>query len=209
VPGFDEIRDFDDVIDECMEWLGKKWTTAMIKMQLREAWPGIELRTIYAIIKRARKKICKLYNIDPNEYKGSQIAFYESVIRSKAKHRDKIRAAERLDALFGLEHLTAVDPADLATKIMQFRREMDNTIGRQGDGGSKDDGNSKDDKQCLSDSGTDECGTSDENRAEEHNTESTSSIVDTEKDEIIEELKQCEQIKKELENKNKKSTDNI
>lgn len=225
MPGFNEIRDYDDVIDEVMEWIGRKWTTGMIKMSMREVWPGIKVSTIHAIIARARKKICKLYNIDPNEYKGSQISFYEAIIRSKAKTHDKLKAAERLDALFGLENVSGVDPADLAAKIRQFRQEMDTTIEDKSDGGNKNGGQGKtntvlqtnDARESGSkeDSGT---GTSSKIPSEDNednadkgpaDTQPADSVVDSEKTEIIEDLTQCDQRLQDMKTKPQKDPDNI
>lgn len=225
MPGFNEIHDYDDIIDECMEWIGRKWTTGMIKTQMREMWPGIKVSTIFVIISKARAKIRKLYNIDPNEYKGSQISFYEAIIRSKAKVRDKLKAAERLDALFGLESISNADPAELAAKIRQFIQEADSTIGEQ-DGGNKNVGDSETNTVLQTNDAKEGGSTENDNRtktktnddagqnvcdAEDKtiDTESADGVVDSEKAEVIEELTQCDQRLQDMKIKPRKSPNNI
>lgn len=217
MPGFDEIRNYDVIIDETMEWLGRKWTTGMIKMQMREMWPGIKVATIYAIISRARKKICALYKINPNDYKGSQISFYEYMMRKKGgKDRDKIKAAERLDALFGLEQISAADPEDIAAKIIQFKKDMDSMMGANPYGDNRNDGNSETNasvqeeitEQHSRSEGDDSSGTV-ASSADELNEKPTSSVVDSEEAEVIKDLKECNQRLEDMKAKPQKDPDNI
>jgi len=153
---YGELKYYDGVIDAIMERIGKKWTKSMIKRQLREWFPGISLNTCTFLIGRAKKKIRELYNIDPSEYKGSQISFYEFVIRSKSDLKHKLIAAERLDKLFGLEHVSIKDPSIIAEKIQQALKEMDESVlgSEDENGGNKnvgegeiDAGNSTKEKQ--------------------------------------------------------------
>jgi len=125
---YQELRDYEEAIDAVVEWIGKKWTKSMIKRELREAFPGIYLKTCNFLIYKARKKIRELYGIDPSFYKGSQISFYESVIRGKSKIRDKLSAAERLDKLFGLEQISTQDVNITIQKVQEALKEMDESV---------------------------------------------------------------------------------
>lgn len=137
-----EYKFADELIDAVMEWIGMKWTPSMIRRELREIFPDITFKTCMWLMNKAKKLIRELHGIDPSEYKGSQIAFYETLIRGKKiKIADKLKAAERLDKLFGLESILNVDPAALAEKILEFKRRAAQTVGgKQDDGGNKNDG---------------------------------------------------------------------
>jgi len=138
---YKELKDFDEVIDEVIEWLARKWTTSMIKRQLRELFPGISTRTCVFLIGKAKKKIRELYGIDVAEYRSNQISFYESIIRNKSKIKDKLTAAERLDKLFGLEHVSIENPNDTARKVQDALKEMDETIlGSEEENGGSENG---------------------------------------------------------------------
>lgn len=126
---YKELRDWEDIIDKAVEWFGMKWHKGMMKTQLRAYFPGISLKTMNHVISAAKHKICKLYGIDPLEYKGSQISFYESIIRGKkAKIEAKIKAAERLDKLFNLEQVSGIDPEITARKIREALAAMRETV---------------------------------------------------------------------------------
>lgn len=129
---YTELRDFDEVIDYVMECIGRKWTKSMIKFSLRDFFPGITTKTCVFIIYKAKKKIRELYNLDPSDYKGSQISFYESVIRGPSKIKDKLVAAERLDKLFGLEHAISVDVTTTAEKIQKALKDIDESVNGNG-----------------------------------------------------------------------------
>lgn len=137
-------KDFGDcmeIVEEAMEWIAKRWTFSMMKRELREWFPGLSDASCRWILTQAKREIIKRFNIDPKEYKGKQVAFYESIIRGKnEKTRDQLTAAERLDKLFGLESISTEDPALVAAKILEFKRQAEKTVGGQGDGGSKNEG---------------------------------------------------------------------
>lgn len=141
-------RDYGDcleIVEACMEWIARRWTKSMIKRQLREYFPGLSASSCQYVITRAKQEIYKRFGIDPKDYKGLQISFYEAVIRGDAKVRDKLTAAERLDKLFGLETLVSEDPGNIAAKIIEFKKEAANTVGGQDNGGSEDEGARADD----------------------------------------------------------------
>lgn len=140
-----DYGDCEEIVDAVMDMIAKRWTKSMIKRELRDYFPGLSQGSAQWIITQAKRKICKIYNIDPQEYKGRQIAFYELILRGKDKTRDKLTAAERLDKLLGLEHISIEDPAEMAKKIVEFKRQAEKTVGGQGDGGSKDEGSRQDD----------------------------------------------------------------
>jgi len=138
-----DYGDCEEIVEAVMEMIGKRWTKSMIKAELRKWFPGLTDSSAQWIITQAKRLICKIYNIDPHEYKGKQIAFYESVIRGGAKVHDKLTAAERLDKLFGLEHITMEDPALMAQKIIEFKKQAEATVGGTGgqsNGGSEHEG---------------------------------------------------------------------
>lgn len=144
-----EYKYADELIDAVMEYIAQKWTPSMIRRQLREYFPDIILKTCNFLISKARARIRERYGISPEDYKGEQIAFYESVIRNKAKLADKLKAAERLDKLFGLENISNVDPAAIVEKILAFKRQAEQTIGGQ-DGKSTNGRQSETDKENKS-----------------------------------------------------------
>jgi hypothetical protein len=146
--GNSHLIDCAEVIDQVMEWIGMKWKKSMIKAELRKWFPDLKGMTAEFIISAARKKIKVLYKIDATEYKGKQIEFYESIIRGKAKHRDKLTAAERLDKLLGLENISTDDPLITAQKIREALNKMDNTVSseeneNEEDGGLQENKNNK------------------------------------------------------------------
>lgn len=132
-----DYGDCEEIVDAVMDMIAKRWTKSMIKRELREWFPGLSASSAQWIITQAKRKICKIYNIDPKEYKGKQIAFYELILRGGDKTHDKLAAAERLDKLLGLEHITIEDPALMAAKIIEFKRQAEKTVGGQSDGHTK------------------------------------------------------------------------
>lgn len=117
-----------DIIDMIVEWIGRKKTKSQIKQEIKKLCPGLTPRNIEPLITLARRKIAQLYNIDPLEYRGSSISFYESVIRSDASLRYKILCQQRLDALFGLEHISTDSPAGYAEKVLAAMKEADGSV---------------------------------------------------------------------------------
>jgi hypothetical protein len=118
-----------EVIDLVVEWIGRKYTKGQIKAKLLRMHPHLTPRVMEPIITLARKKIRMLYNVDPVEFKGSSIEFYQSVIRSeKAELRHKILCQERLDKLLGLEHLAADDPEVYAERVRAAMQEADCSV---------------------------------------------------------------------------------
>lgn len=130
-----------EVVDEVMEWIALRWTTSMIKRELRDWFPNLSGVACSFIISAAKKKIRVKYNVDPSEYKGRQIGFYEAVMRSRAKVRDKLSAAERIDKLLGLENVASENPQDIAEMIIKFKNEAKKTVGNSGDVRSENKGN--------------------------------------------------------------------
>lgn len=133
-----DYGDCEEIVDAVMDMIAKRWTKSMIKRELREYFPGLSATSCQWIITQAKRKICKIYNIDPQEYKGKQIAFYELVLRSKEKIKDKLAAAERLDKLLGLEHISIEDPLLMAEKIIAFKKQAEKTVGGQTNNGGTD-----------------------------------------------------------------------
>jgi hypothetical protein len=146
-----EYRDSDPLIDQVCDWIAQKWTTSMVAFQLREMLKDPELKssTVKNLIKSARARIVERYHIPVEEYKGEQIAWYELVMRGyhksgefgngvPAKMCDRLRAAERLDALLNLENVTNDDPAEQAKKIHEFLRAAEATVGQETDKESSD-----------------------------------------------------------------------
>lgn len=127
-----------EIVDACMEWIGMRWTTSMIKRELRAiAALYLSDRTCKTVIRAAEARIRKLYGIEPQYYKGKQIAFYEYIIRKQGeKTKDKLAAAERLDKLFGLDQISGVDPEATARRIRDELQAMDESmnIGEQNGG---------------------------------------------------------------------------
>lgn len=132
-----EYRQSDIVIDQIVEWIALKWTKNMIFQKLRTIFKDIRRVTVRVLIRKAEVRIREKYGIDPQEYKGRQIAFYESVQRGQTFNNDgissstkeKLAAAERLDKLYGLENIQNIDPHELAKKIIEFKKRAEQTIG--------------------------------------------------------------------------------
>lgn len=115
----------DIIVDDIVEWFALRWTKSMMKAELRSYFKDINTSEMEKLISRAKKKIRKLYGIDPKEYKGRQIAFYELILRDvKIKVRNKLTAAERLDKLFGLEKIQGGDPETQARLIREQIAQM-------------------------------------------------------------------------------------
>lgn len=136
-------RDYADsmeLVEAVMEWLGMRWTESMIKRQLRDYFgEHLSFQTCKYLIKAAKAEIRKRFNIDPQEYKGLQITFYESVIRRKEeKTKNQLTAAERLDKLFGLEQITFDDPEIMARKIREGIASMKESVSGENDGGNEE-----------------------------------------------------------------------
>jgi len=181
-----DYKSAEIVVDAVMEWISLKWTPSMIRRELREAFPDITFKTCNWFIGAAKRKIVKLHGIDPNEYKGSQIALYETIIRNpKTKTPDIIKAAERLDKLFGLENISNIDPEQLAEKILTFKRRAAQTIGGLDNGGNK---NERNGESSNEDEGT-KANTDKQTHADENmDSDSTSEFMEVDK-EILKELK--------------------
>lgn len=135
-----EYKHSDILIDQICEWLAQKWTRGMITWKLRDTLDkNLKTRVIKSLIKDAKKRIMERYHIPVEEYKGEHIAFYEFIMRGKsfdkngaqAKMCDRLRAAERLDALLNLENITNDDPAEQAKKIHAFLRAAEATVGQK------------------------------------------------------------------------------
>lgn len=121
----------DLIVDAVVEWLGKKYRKSQIKLELAKINGGerLDFRVVDHIISLAKKKIRNLYHVDPIEFKGSSIEFYQSVIRNpKAKIKDKLVAQQRIDVLLGLEHLATDDPAIYAEKVKAAMKAMDDSV---------------------------------------------------------------------------------
>ena len=115
----------------------------MVAFKLREVLDkDIKSSTVKYIIKVAKARIVARYHISPEEFKGEQIAWYEMVMRGvhksspfddgiPAKMCDRLRAAERLDALLNLENISNDDPAEQARKIHEFLRAAEATVGQE------------------------------------------------------------------------------
>ncbi|MBW2675209.1 MAG: hypothetical protein JRD89_17665 [Deltaproteobacteria bacterium] len=125
------------VVDQVADMLAQKWTKTQIFNSLRKTFPDLKRRTVRALIRKATKDIMERYGIDPEEYKGAQIAFYEYVLRGtsfdndgcRATVKERLVAAERLDKLFNLENITNADPAEKAAKIIEFIKQAKATVG--------------------------------------------------------------------------------
>ena len=137
-----EYKDVDILIDQVCDWIGQKWTESMIAFKLREKLdPGLKRSTVKHMVKQAKTRIMQRYHISPEDYKGEQIAWYEYVQRGKsftgygdgapAKMCDRLRAAERLDALLNLENISNDDPAEQAKKIHAFLRAAEATVSQE------------------------------------------------------------------------------
>jgi len=104
----------------------------MIKAELRDNFMSdIKLPQVNAIIRAANAEIKKMYNIDASEYRGRQIAFYEMIIREEKylkeciKVVERLKAAERLDKLFGLETIQLEDADAIAERVRAALQAMD------------------------------------------------------------------------------------
>lgn len=124
-----------ELVEAAMEWIGMRWTVSMIKRELRSYFGShLSFGTCNWIIKAANKLIRDRFNIDPQEYKGIQITFYEGIIRNcKEKTQNQLKAAERLDSLFGLEQISSDDPEIIARKIREELNAMNESMNIEGD----------------------------------------------------------------------------
>jgi len=134
----EQIERAQIVIDQVAEYIAMKWTKTQIFNHLRQTFPDLKRRTVRALIRRAGKDIMERYGINPEEYKGQQIAFYEYVIRGqsydkkdgcKSTVKERLVAAERLDKLFNLENIVNADPAEKAAQIIEFIKQAKETVG--------------------------------------------------------------------------------
>ena len=161
------------VVDQVADYLAQKMTKTQIFNKLRGVFPDIKRRTVRALIRAAGKDIMARYGIDPEEYKGEQIAFYEYVLRGqsydkdgcKASVKERLAAAERLDKLFNLENIVNSDPADKAAQIIEFIKQAKATVGSGVDPSKvvDKDTEDKDDGDAISkENGTAESGAADD-----------------------------------------------
>jgi len=140
---YGELIDYSAVIDAIVEWIALNWTKSQMKRELIKWFPEISPFTMEFLITKARKAIRKKYDIEPQEYKGKQISFYEWVIRTKSKMKDKLVAAERLDKICGLEFTPTDNPEILAGKICSLIKDMENSVEGPNNEQCKDEGVSK------------------------------------------------------------------
>lgn len=140
--GQQEYRNSDILVDYVVDLLAQKWTRSMILHEIQVTLDKeVKLSTVITLISSAKKRIVKRYHISPEEYKGEQVAFYEAIIRGKtnsanglpSKISERLTAAERLDKLLNLEHISNDDPADKAAKVREFLRAADATVSRKPD----------------------------------------------------------------------------
>lgn len=117
-----------EIVEAVMEWIALRWSKSQMKRELREWFPGLSGMTCDFIFSAAKKEIRRRYGINPDEYRGKAIAFYEYVIRGESKMRDKLTAAERLDKLYGLEQLQHEDANTTARKIRDALSQLDNQV---------------------------------------------------------------------------------
>ena len=119
----------DELIDQVAEWLGMKLRKSHIKVKLREVYPEIKICVIERLITLAKKRIIEIFHIDPQEFKGSSVEFYSSVIRdTEVPVKFRLVAQQRLDILLGLEHISSDDPNEYASKVQDALREMDGSL---------------------------------------------------------------------------------
>jgi len=123
------IEATDELIDQVVEWLGMKCRKSHIKAKLREIYPEVNLPTIEKLITLAKKRIIEIFHCDPQEFKGSAVEFYSSIIRDvEVPIKFRIVAQTRLDSLLGLEQVTSDDPQEYASKVQDALREMDGSL---------------------------------------------------------------------------------
>jgi len=119
----------DELVDQVAEWLGMKMRKSHIKAKLREIYPDVKICTMMRLITLAKARIVEIFNVDPNEFKGSSVEFYCSIIRDlEAPIKYKLVAQQRLDILLGLENVVTEDPQQFAQKIHDAMKEMDSSL---------------------------------------------------------------------------------
>jgi len=119
----------EEVVDDVMEYLGMKMRKSHIKQKLREVHPEISTTTIELLITAAKKKIVEVFKCDPQEFKGSAIEFYSSIIRNpKNPLKYRIICQQRLDCLLNLENIETDDPQEFADKIRSALGDIDETV---------------------------------------------------------------------------------
>jgi len=118
----------DELVDQVAEWLGMKMRKSHIKAKLREIYPDVKICTMMRLITLAKARIIEVFNVDPNEFKGSSIEFYSAIIRGEFPVKYKLVAQQRLDILLGLENVVTEDPQQFAQKIHDAMKEMDSSL---------------------------------------------------------------------------------
>jgi len=119
----------EQLIDFIVELLGRMYKRSQIVSELRTYFPDISYMTVGILINRAREKIRDTLNLDPSEYRGKIVECLETIIRNpRAKNKDKIKAAEMLSQISGVNQASLEDPVNYAKRVAAAILAADNSV---------------------------------------------------------------------------------
>jgi hypothetical protein len=103
--------ELEEIIDFTRDCIAKRLRPSTIKMAIRTRFGECDHRTIGTYIARAREQLLIEVAKGKHILRSEQKEFYESIIGDPdEKTRERLRAAERLDALMGLQDNTLQNP---------------------------------------------------------------------------------------------------
>lgn len=126
-----EIAEYDELIEQVVEWLGMQWRRCQIREGLLKILGEDELPSglLDHVIELARKRIRDRLKIDPEEFRGYSLTFYSSIIRDeRAGLKYRLHAQTRIDKLLGLEAINLDDPHAYAEALRNAVRGMDRAV---------------------------------------------------------------------------------
>lgn len=99
-------------VNLCRQMVGQAYHDGEIKRLVSQKY-NISPRSVERYIKRARDQIIAELGIPKVELRAQSAEFYRSVAHdAKQKTRDRLRARERIDKLYGLDSPIMVSPTD-------------------------------------------------------------------------------------------------
>lgn len=104
---------------EVFELLTKGVYKEQVKTIIADTW-GLQRRSVERYISHARKLMREAAGKDDDEHRSDAYSFYTSVLSDPdASHRDKIKARERIDKLYGLDKPTVVHGKNVNVELTQ------------------------------------------------------------------------------------------
>lgn len=90
-------------VRQVADLLAQGWRTSQITEAICKEY-GVHWNTVTNYLRQARELLLESEGKDRRQARGEAIGFYESIIRDPgASRRDKIKARERLDEIYGID----------------------------------------------------------------------------------------------------------